>query len=234
MTFKELKDIVENTDTVGGRAFNLAIQVLIFVSLVTFSIDTLPDLSATARKVLYGLEAVTVAIFTLEYILRIYVADDRRRFIFSFLGFVDLIAILPFYVAHGVDLRSVRLLRIFRVFRILKLVRYNQAIDRFRAAFMEVREELIVYLVATAVILFLASVGIYYFENEAQPDKFASIFHAMWWALATLTTVGYGDVYPVTVGGKVFTGVLLIVVLGLVAVPSGIVASALTKVRRRE
>ena len=226
-----LKRIVEDTDSRAGRAFDIVIQALILVSLVSFSVETLPNLSKDARYWLYVVEVVTVALFTIEYGLRILVADNRLKYIFSFYGLVDLIAIAPFYIATGVDLRAVRVLRLFRVFRVFKFVRYTQAIQRFKDAFTEIKEELVLYLIATGLILFLASVGIYYFESDTQPQAFGSIFHCLWWALVTLTTVGYGDVYPVTVGGKVFTSVILLLGIGVIAVPTGLFASALTKTR---
>ena len=100
---------------------------------------------------------------------------------------------------------------------------------RFQTAFISVKNELIVFLFATAFVLYISSVGIYYFENNAQPDVFKSVFHCLWWAVVTLTTVGYGDVYPITIGGKIFTFFILIIGLGIIAVPTGLLASALTK-----
>lgn len=216
-----------------GRTFNLVIQALILVSLVCFCIETLPNLSAETRYWLFVLEVLTVSIFTIEYALRILVADDRLKFIASFYGLVDLIAILPFYVALGIDLRTIRVLRIFRVFRILKFLRYTRAIDRFKRAFHEIREELVLFVIAAMLMVFLASVGIYYFEGEAQPDTFGSIFHCMWWAVVTLTTVGYGDAFPITVGGRVFTGMILIIGIGIIAIPTGLFTSALSIDRKR-
>jgi voltage-gated potassium channel len=227
--WKRLKEVVENTDTAAGRAFDLLIQGLIILSLVSFSLDTLPNLPVYMRSTLSVIELVIVLVFTVEYILRIVVAEQRLRFIFSFYGLVDLLAILPFYLTVGVDLRSVRVVRLFRLFRLFKIFRYTETLDRLRRALMLIRNELAIYLVATAVLLYLASVGIYYFEGQAQPEVFASVFHSMWWALVTLTTVGYGDVYPITVGGRIFTGLLMLIGLGVVAVPSGLVASALTQ-----
>lgn len=229
-----LKGLVENSNSRAGRAFFLTIQALIVVSLVSFSIETLPDLSATAAFWLYVVEVVTVAIFTIEYALRILVADNRWQFIFSFYGLIDLLAILPFYVATGVDLRAVRVLRFFRVFRVFKILRYTKAITRFKEAFREVRDELVVYAMATAILIYLASVGIYYFESEEQPKQFGSIFHCLWWAIVTLTTVGYGDAYPITVGGRIFTCFVVILGIGTVAVPTGLLASALAKTRTKE
>lgn len=161
--------------------------------------------------------------------LRLFVADKKLKFVFSFYALIDLIAILPFYVARGIDLRSIRVFRLFRLIRAFKIFRYSKAIQRFKNAFLDVKEELILFLVATGFLLFIAAVGIYYFENPAQPEQFKSIFHCLWWAVATLTTVGYGDIYPITAGGKIFTSFIVIIGLGIIVVPTGLLASALTK-----
>ncbi len=225
----QLKRIIEENDTTAGKAFDLFIQFLIVVSLVSFSIETLPNLGKNTKWILNTTEVIIVAIFTLEYLLRLFVADKKLKFVFSFYALIDLIAILPFYVARGIDLRSIRVFRLFRLIRAFKIFRYIKAIQRFKNAFLEVKEELILFLVATGFLLFIAAVGIYYFENPAQPEQFKSIFHCLWWAVATLTTVGYGDIYPITVGGKIFTSFIVIIGLGIIAVPTGLLASALTK-----
>lgn len=229
-----LKHIVERNDTGWGRVFDLAIQFLIIFSLVTFSIDTLPGLSPWARHLLRCIEVVTVLAFTVEYLLRLLVADRKLRFVFSFFGLIDLLAILPFYLAAGVDLRSIRIFRMLRLFRALKLVRYVKAIRRFHRALRIAREEIILFGTAAALLLFLSAVGIYFFENEAQPEAFASVFHSLWWAVCTLTTVGYGDVVPITTGGRVFTFFVLATGLGIISVPAGLVASALSQARGME
>jgi voltage-gated potassium channel len=118
--------------------------------------------------------------------------------------------------------------------RILKLARYSDAILRFHRAFLIAKEEILLFFFVTVIVLYLAGVGIYYFENEAQPEAFSSVFHSLWWAVATLTTVGYGDIYPVTAGGKFFTFIVLLIGLGIVSVPAGLVASALSKAREIE
>ncbi len=229
-----IKRLIEETDTPSGRLFDLFIQALIVLSLISFSVDTLPDLSASARQVLRAIEVGTVAIFTAEYLLRVAVADRRLGYIFSFFGLIDLLAILPFYVASGVDLRAVRAFRLLRLLRALKLVRYSQAIQRFHRAFQIAREEIVLFFSVACILMFLAGVGIYYFENPAQPETFRSVFHSLWWALVTLTTVGYGDIYPITVGGRIFTFFVLMIGLGVVAVPAGVVASALGEARKQE
>ena len=129
---------------------------------------------------------------------------------------------------------AIRAFRFMSLVRILKLARYNTAIRRFHLALLIAKEELVLFLAATLLTLFIAATGIYYFENPAQPEKFASVFHALWWAVATLTTVGYGDIYPITVGGKIFTFFVLIIGLGVVSIPIGLVASAFSKVREME
>lgn len=225
----KIKQIIEQNDTKVGRIVDLFIQFLIVLSLVSFSIETLPDLKENTKHILNLIEIITVIIFTIEYLLRLIVADKKVRYIFSFYGLIDLAAILPFYVAHGIDLRSIRIFRMFRLARAFKMFKYNKALQRFKDVFLSIKEELILFMIATCFLLYISAVGIYYFENSAQPEQFKSIFHSLWWAVITLTTVGYGDVYPITVGGKIFTFVILLIGLGVIAVPTGLIASALTK-----
>jgi voltage-gated potassium channel len=234
MIFKKLKRIIEEDDTTLGRAFNWLIQTLIIISLVSFSVETLPGLTNTARLFLGYIEVITVVIFTVEYFLRILVANRKLGYIFSFFGIIDLLAILPFYITSSVDLRFIRALRLLRSIRLFKLVRYNRAIQRFHHALIISKEEITLFFFVAGILLYVSAIGIYHFEHEAQPDVFSSHFHSLWWAVATLTTVGYGDVYPVTTGGRLFTFFVLIVGLGIIAVPSGLVASALSEARRIE
>ena len=229
-----LKRIVEDTDTFAGRLFDAVVVGVILLTIAAFSIETLPDLSPETLELLRRLEVFSVVVFTIEYLLRLLVADRKLTFVFSFFGVVDLLAILPFYVALGVDLRSIRALRLFRLARILKLARYGDAMARFRRAAILVREELIAFLGTAMVLIYLSAVGIHYFENAAQPETFASVFDSLWWAVVTLTTVGYGDAFPVTAGGRMFTFLVLMAGLGVVAVPTGLIASALTRVREEE
>ena len=153
---------------------------------------------------------------------------------FSFFGLVDLIAILPFYLSLGIDLRAVRVLRLLRVVRLFKLARYNQAMLRLQRAAALAKEELVLFVGVALMLIYMSAVGIYFFENPVQPDIFASIVHSLWWAVITLTTVGYGDAVPVTVGGRLFTFVILLLGLGIVAVPTGVIAAALEKARDEE
>ena len=229
-----ITNIVQKSDTTAGRAFDVCIMVLIVYSVITLSFETLPGLPESVDAFLRTSETVVTLIFTAEYLLRIATAPNRRKYIFSFYGLVDLAAILPFYISTGLDLRAVRAFRLLRVFRLLKLQRYSKALDRFGKALVIAKEEVIIFLFATFLLLYLSAVGIYYFENAAQPEAFKSIFHSLWWAVTTLTTVGYGDVYPVTAGGRIFTFFILMLGLGIVAVPAGLVASSLSEVRENE
>ena len=228
----DLKSIVERSDSRAGKIVDLSIQFLIVYSLITFSMSTLPDLSHGMLDFLYYSQVITVTIFSIEYILRIYVADSKMRYIFSFYGLIDLLAVLPFYLTIAVDLRALRIVRLFRLFRILKIVRYIKAIRRYKAAFLDIKEELVLFFTATCFMIFISAVGIYYFENSVQPEAFKSIFHSLWWGIATLTTVGYGDIYPVTVGGKIFTFIILMIGLSVVAVPAGLFSIALQEANR--
>tara|TARA_B110001450_G_C17592600_1_gene469512 strand:+ start:272 stop:979 length:708 start_codon:yes stop_codon:yes gene_type:complete len=231
---KKLRKIIEDNTSKKGRVFDYCIQVLILLSLLAFTIETLPNNSVRTLKILNNFELVCVAIFSIEYLLRIFVAKKPLQYIFSFYGMIDFIAIFPFYLNKAYDLRSLRAFRIFRIFRALKLIRYNKALKRFSIAAKIVREEMILFLMITGIFIFIASAGIYYFENEAQPEIFTSVLHSGWWAVVTLTTVGYGDVYPITVGGKIFTFFILIIGVGIVTIPAGLVASALAKAREMQ
>ena len=233
---EKLRKIVEETDTRAGRAFDLFVQSLIIFSISVFAIETLPNLTLRSLEILSYLEVVIVSIFTFEYLLRLIVSKNKIGFIFSFWGIIDLLAIVPFYlITFGLDLDLVflRTLRLFRLVRIIKLARYSKSFTRIMLAFKIAKEDLLVAFGATSIMLIIASFGIYIFENPVQPDKFSSVFHSLWWALATLTTVGYGEIYPITLGGKVFTGLILMIGLGIVALPAGIIASSLTEAREQ-
>ena len=229
-----LWSILEDNTTKKGRYFDYFIQALIFLSLVSFSLDTLPNLSEEFRQFLDSFEVFSIIIFSIEYLLRVYVSKKPFKYIFSFYGLIDIIAILPFYLNKFLDLRFLRAFRVFRVFRALKLMRYNKALNRFNLAFKIVKEEIILFFMVTLVLIFITSAGIYFFENEAQPEVFKSVFHSAWWSIVTLTTVGYGDVYPITIGGKIFTFFVLMIGVGLVTIPAGLVATALSKAREIE
>ena len=232
--FELLRSVVQDSSTVSGRIFDSVIIVIIIGSLVMIAVETVPTLSPEARYWLHIAETVITLIFVTEYALRILTSPKKKEYIFSFYGIVDVLAIAPFFLFFlplGNEVLAVRAVRILRIFRVVKLTRYADAMFRLGRALRASQQEAELFVVATAILLFLASVGIYYFEHEAQPESFSSIPDSLWWAVATLTTVGYGDVYPITIGGKIFTFLILMCGLGVIAVPAGLIASALTEIR---
>ena len=220
------KTVIEN-NTKNGKRFDLFIQALIILSIISFSIETVPKLNPIIKEILADIEIIGVCIFSIEYLLRIYLSPKPFKYIFSFFGVIDLLAVLPFYLSTSIDLRSIRIFRLFRLFRIFKLLKYNSAIDRIKDAFYDVKNELVIFITATLFLIYLSSIGIYYFENPVQPDQFKSIFHSMWWAIGAV--FGYGDLLPITVGGKIFSSIIVFIGIGLVAIPTGLLASAFSK-----
>ena len=234
---ERLRKVVEETGTRSGLVFDLSIQVLIIASIVIFSLETLPNLNDRTVMVLSILESVCITVFAIEYLLRLSVAKRKLKFVFSLWGMIDLLAILPFFLfTYGITLNLIilRAFRLLRLVRILKLGRYSKSLSRMVLAMKIAREDLLLALAATLIMLLVASFGIYQFENPVQPEKFSSVFESLWWALATLTTVGYGDIYPITLGGRIFTGFILMIGLGIVALPAGIIASSLTEARKQQ
>jgi voltage-gated potassium channel len=179
-------------------------------------------------------EIFSVAIFTVEYLLRLWSCTaaekyswplmGRLRFTFTPLAIVDLLAILPFYLPQvDIDLRFVRIVRLFRI---AKVGRYSRALSTFGRVAAAKRAELIAILSILVILLILASSLMYYAENDAQPDRFSSIPAAMWWGIATLTTIGYGDIYPITGVGKLLAGFVAVLGVGMFALPTGILGAA--------
>jgi voltage-gated potassium channel len=205
--------------------------VLIVISIVAMAVETMRTLPDWIREGLGLLNLVMMVIFTLEYGLRVWTARQRWRYVFSFWGLVDLVSFLPFWLSVGTGSQAIRILRMMRL---LKLMRYIAAIDRMRRAFELVWRELLVVLMMAVMMMFITAVGIYNFESEAQPQHFGSIPQSLWFAVTTLTTVGYGDSYPVTTGGKFFTFLILMIGLGVVALPAGVVSSGLSQAREEE
>lgn len=213
-----------------GR-WEIAIQVLIILSLIDFAVETMPNLPDEWHQRLRYFEIFCVCVFSAEYLVRLFLSRPPTAYAFSFLGLIDLIAILPFFLFAGLDLRSTRAFRLLRLLRIFKFARYSVSARRFHRAFVIVKDDLMLFGFTSLILLYLSAVGIYYFENVAQPENFASVFDSMWWAIVTLTTVGYGDIYPVTIGGRIFTFFILVLGLGTVAIPSGLFAAALSRAR---
>ncbi len=225
---------------------DLTIMILIVLSVIDIILE-----SEEAIKTEFGVyftvfEICTVIVFSVEYLLRLWTCVEdpkysgilgRLRYMTSFMALIDLLAIAPFYLPFiGVDLRMLRSLRLFRVFRLFKMARYTSAFEMIKKVLVNKKEELIITMIFILIALVVISTLMFYFEREAQPEQFSSIAKSLWWGVVTLTTVGYGDVYPVTVGGKILNGIVTLLGIGLIALPSGILASGYTEevVKRRK
>lgn len=230
-TRSKVREVVNENDTPFGKFFDIFIQITILVSIAVFSIETIPDLSPETRFWLNIVDIACYILFTVEYLARIFIAKNPFKFIFSFYGIIDLIAILPFILGRQFDLRVLRSLRVFKILTMIKMSRYREPIERFSLALKMIRPELTLFTFISLVFLFVCATGIHYFEYQVQPDDFASIFDCLWWAIVTMATVGYGDVVPITTGGKIFSGITIFLGFGIVSIPSGLIASALTRAR---
>jgi voltage-gated potassium channel len=227
----------------GDRAshyFDVFMVVLITLNVIVVTIETLPGLHDHFLLAFTIFDTFSVAVFTVEYVLRMWVITaspeyhrpllGRLRYAVTPLALVDLLAIAPFYIPfllpmHLADLRFLRILRLVRIFRIFKLSRYSDAVKTLERVLFNKKEQLAATIFILVLLLIFSSSLIYYAEHEAQPDKFSSIPASMWWGVITLATVGYGDVYPVTVLGKIIGGFVSIIGIGLFALPAGIFAS---------
>lgn len=230
-TRSKVRQVVNENDTPFGKAFDIFIQITILISIAVFSIETIPDLSDEWMFWLNIIDVSCYILFTVEYLARIFIAKNPFKFIFSFYGIIDLIAILPFILGRQFDLRVLRSLRVFKILTMIKMTRYREPIERFSLVLKMIRPELTLFTIISSVFLFVCAVGIHYFEYKVQPDDFSSIFQCLWWAIVTMATVGYGDVVPITTGGKIFSGIAIFLGFGIVSIPSGLIASALTRAR---
>ena len=248
MTRRRLFEIVEEAAP-GDRPsqiFDWFLITLISVNIAAVVLETVPAIHDEFAIEFLIVEWVSVIIFTIEYLLRLWVAPEhpslrrlgplgsRLRYAVSFQALIDLAAVLPFYLSHvfGLDLR---VLRVLRLLRFLKLMRYSSAMMTMQRVIIDERRALLAALLIMLGLLIMASTAMYYAEREAQPEVFGSIPAAMWWGLATLTTVGYGDIVPVTLVGKMIGGVVMLLGLGMFALPIGILATGFTQeVHRRE
>lgn len=213
----------------------IAIATLIILNILAVLLETEEQIGATYKQVFNIFELFSVLIFSIEYITRMWVSDlrpqyqrsngGRVRYFFSPMALVDLLAIAPFFLSMaGIDLR---ILRIVRMMRILKFTRYTNAMNILGDAIRSRKDELVLTLITMVFLLLIFGTLIYFVEHEAQPEAFSSIPASLWWAVVTLTTIGYGDVYPITMAGKIIAGISAIFGIGMIALPGGIIASAL-------
>lgn len=219
-----------------SRIFDLAIMALIAIGVMSVFAATF-QLQKGMVAVMVKVELVTSVIFSVEYALRVWTADmlhpelppwrARLKYIFSGLALVDLVAILPLWIPmlipnHLLGIRALRLIRLLRVF---KLNRYMEAMSVIGDVFAEKKRELVASGIFVTVLMLLSSLLMYHAEHEAQPDQFRNAFSGLWWAVATLTTVGYGDIYPITAAGRLLGAVIAMLGIGMVAIPTSILSS---------
>ena len=210
------------------------IVTLILINTVTIIAATF-SLSALKIRIFLIIEIVSVIIFSVEYILRLWTADllypEKKPFIahikFFFSPIVDLLAILPFYIPFllPIDLRILRLIRLLRLFRLFKMNRYTSGLSSIGNVLKKKSDQLVSSIFVVFLLMIISSVIMYYFENPVQPDVFSNAFSGLWWAISTFTTVGYGDIYPLTIAGKIFSAIIALLGIGLVAVPTGIISA---------
>lgn len=224
-----------------SRIVDLILMAVISLSIIAVVLESIPAVEARFAAFFYWLEVCTVCIFSVEYVLRVWTAAEdpsfgdpryhwltnRLRFMVTPHAIIDLMAILPFYLfTFGLfGSFDMRFLRAIRLLRVLKLTRYSSAFDMLVTCCKDNLSALAASFFVLLTVMLLAASGMYFFERGAQPVAFGSIPAAMWWSFATLTTVGYGDVTPITVGGKIFGALITVVGIGMVALPTGILAS---------
>lgn len=225
----------------GGRIgyfTDLFIMILIAVNVGAVMLETVDVLSARHGELFYWFEIFSVITFTIEYVARIWSAVEHSHYNGMVIGrlsfasrpllIVDLLAILPFYLAMvgvGADLRFLRSLRLVRLLRLLKLARYSKALQALAVVLHKKKPDIMVALYVDTILLVVASSCMYYVESQAQPDVFTSIPQTLWWGVVTLTTVGYGDVVPVTLLGQLFGALTAVLGIGMFALPASILAS---------
>ncbi|MBW1933645.1 MAG: ion transporter [Deltaproteobacteria bacterium] len=234
---KLIFEILETVDNSLGKIFQLSMMTLISLNVLAVILATVESLSSRYSAFFKIFEVFSVAVFTIEYFLRLWscAADERFespvtgrvKFALTPLAIVDLLAILPFYLPMLVpfDLRLIRGIRLFRLFRLFKMGRYSRSLKTFGSVLKSKKEDLVMTVFIVLFLLVIASCIMYFAEHGAQPEVFSSIPTAMWWAADTLTTLGYGNIQPITPIGKLLGAVIALLGIGLFALPAGILAS---------
>jgi len=226
-----LHEIVFEADTPAGKAFDVVLLLLILGSVAAISLESVPDINAAHGPLLRTIEWAFTALFTCEYLLRLYCVRRPVAYAFSFFGIVDLISILPAYLALFLagtqGLSTIRVLRLVRVFRVLKLVHFLGEASVLRAALRASLPKIVVFLLT--VVCLVICIGSVMHVVEGPEHGFTSIPRGVYWAIVTLTTVGYGDIAPQTVFGQTLASFVMLLGYGILAVPTGIVTAELTR-----
>jgi voltage-gated potassium channel len=225
-----------------SRLFDGTIMTLILLSILSIILESFKGIAESYAAVFKVFEYVSVAVFTLVYLLRIWTADllypeakhPRLKYMRSFMAIVDLAAILPFFIPFiTIDLRflrMLRLLRLLRLLRILKLGRYFDALTVVVKVVKKSASQLIISIVICFFVMLFSAIIMYTVENPVQPEAFPNVISSLWWAICTLTTVGYGDIYPITHTGRLFASIIALLGIGIIAIPTGILAAGFSSV----
>ncbi len=232
----EILEIAAEGDSVS-KAFDIFIITLISLNVLAVVLETVESLYTQFSQVFNTFELISVTVFTVEYVLRLWTCTENReyaspvagrlKFMANPMSLIDLMAVLPFYlpVVMPLDPRFLRALRLLRLFRMFKMGRYSESLQTLGNVMKAKKEEFAVTFFVISLLLVFASSSVYFVEHDAQPEAFSSIPAAMWWGVAALTTVGYGDVYPITPVGKFLGAVIALLGIGMFALPAGILAS---------
>jgi len=230
---QKIFDVIFEANTPYGKLFDISLLLLILVSVGLVTLESIPAINARHHTTLVTLEWILTSLFTLEYLLRIYCVKNRWRYVFSFYGIIDLLSILPFYLGlffpTSKYLSSIRILRLLRIFRIFNLTRFTRGRNVLVLGLRESKDKIIVFL--SFVILIVVVIGsiMYMVEHDHPESGFTSIPISIYWAIVTLTTVGYGDISPVTGLGQFLASVVMIIGYGVIAVPTSIVTMEMNK-----
>ena len=213
--------------------FEIVVSVAVFTSITIMALETFSFPNDLVHA-LFLADIFLSMIFVVEYFLRILTAGNRRAYITSFYGVIDFVALLPILIHGAASLRVLRMLRVLRVIRLLKVTRYTSALDHYRQALRSIIAEATLFTSVACIFIISFAFVIYEVEHEAQPELYRNIFDAIWWAVISLTSVGYGDVFPVTTAGRLLTLAMVLTGMGIVAVPTALLASALSRVQNPE
>lgn len=232
MTFKSrLRKIIFEADTPAGKAFDIILLLAIILSIVVVMLETVKPIDAKYHQFFFYTEWILTILFTIEYVLRLYLVQKPTGYALSFFGIIDLLAILPSYISVFIPgsqlLLVTRSLRLLRVFRVLKLTRYIRESQSLIQALVASRRKITVFLFA--VLMLTVILGTLMYIIEGGQNGFTSIPRSIYWAIVTLTTVGYGDISPVTVMGQFVASFIMILGYGIIAIPTGLISVELSR-----